>query len=337
MRSQIKLSHYDFELDRVVQEIKSKKAKRVLLQFPEGLLEYATKIAERIDRETGCEAIISLDTCYGACDLAVYAASRVKADLLLHYGHAAWGDKPPIATIYVEAFVSLDLSAVLPKIKELLGDAKRVGLLSTVQHIQQMKEVREFLERNGFNVMIGKASGRVRYDGQVLGCDYSAAKSILPTIDKFVLVGGGKFHAIGLALAVRRESIAVDPYSSEVFTTKELLRRYLKSRYSCIMEARSASCYGIVMGLKYGQLDLQRALNIKKELLKYGKKVTLFSVDNLIPEQLNIIKEIDAYVIVACPRIAIDDAELFKKPVLIPEEVEMVFSDMMLEEYLSSN
>nr|MDO8135311.1 diphthamide biosynthesis enzyme Dph2 [Candidatus Njordarchaeum guaymaensis] len=328
---------YDPELDRVIQEVRSRKSRRILLQFPEGLLKYAAQIAERINQETGSEAIVSLDTCYGSCDLATYAASRLKADLLLHYGHAAWLGKPPIPTIYVEAFVSLDISTMLPRVKELLGNARRVGLLSTVQHIRQVGKVREFLEKNGFKAVIGKASGKVCYDGQVLGCDYSTARSISHNVDKFLLIGGGKFHAIGLALAVRRESIVVDPFSNEVFATKELLHRYLKSRYSCIMEARSVTSFGVIIGLKYGQFDLHRALSIREELLKSRKKVTLFCVDDLIPEQLNTISGIDAFVVTACPRIAIDDAELFKKPVLTPEEVEMVLSDELLEEYLSSN
>jgi len=328
---------YDLDLGRVTYEIRSRKSKRIVLQLPEGLIRYAVQIAERITQETGVEAIVSLDTCYGACDLATYATSRVKADLLIHYGHAAWSGTPPIPTIYVESFVSLDIDTMLPKVKELLGNARRVGLLSTVQHIRRVRRVREFLEKNGFKVVIGKASGKVHYDGQVLGCDYSTARSISCNVDKFILIGGGKFHAIGLALAVRKECIVVDPFSNEVFDTKELLHRYIRSRYSRIMETRSASSFGVIIGLKYGQLELHRALHIREELLKSGKRVSLFCVDNLIPEKLNTINGIDAFVVTACPRIAIDDAELFKKPVLTSEEVEMVFSDELLEKYLSLN
>jgi len=337
MSNSIITTFYDLDLDRVIYEIRSRKSKRIVLQFPEGLLKYAVQIAERIAQETGVEAIISLDTCYGACDLAIYASSRVKADLLIHYGHAAWSGTPPAPTIYVESFVSLDMNTMIPKVKEALGNARRVGLLSTVQHIRQVEKVRASLESNGFKIVIGKATGKVCYDGQVLGCDYSTARSISHNVDKFVLIGGGKFHAIGLALAVRKECIAVDPFSNEVFNTKELLCRHLKSRYSRIMEARSASSFGVTIGLKYGQLDLRRALRIREELLRFGKKVTLFCVDNLIPQQLNNISGIDAFVVTACPRIAIDDAELFKKPVLASEEVELIFSDELLEKYLSSN
>jgi 2-(3-amino-3-carboxypropyl)histidine synthase len=328
-------TYYDLGLDKVIYEIRSRKSRRVVLQFPEGLIKYIVQIAGRITEETGVEVIASLDTCYGACDLATYPASRLGADLLIHYGHAQWYSPPPMPTIYVEAFVSLDFSAVLPEVKSLLGSARRVGLLSTVQHVHQLEKVREFLEKNGFNVVVGKASGRVRYDGQVLGCDYSTARSISHTVDKFVLLGGGRFHAIGLALAVRRESIIADPFSNEVFSTKELLRRHLKSRYACITEARKASAFGVIIGLKYGQFDLHRALDIRDKLLESGKKVTLFCLDNMIPEQLNAVSGIDAFVITACPRIAIDDAELFKKPVLTAEESEMVFSNQLLEEYLS--
>jgi 2-(3-amino-3-carboxypropyl)histidine synthase len=328
-------SSYDFQLEKVIQEVKDRKSKRILLQFPDGLLQYASRIARDISLKTDSQAIVSLDSCYGACDLATNAASRLAADLIVHYGHARLAGKFEIPTIFVEAFSSLDVMGILPKIKRHIGDSKNIGLVSTVQHVHLLGKVKDYLEKNGLRVYVGKAAGKVPYDGQVLGCDYSTAKSISDNVDKFVIVGGGKFHAIGLAMATKKECIIADPYSGTVASTIEDLRTYLKSRYAYIMEAKKGNTFGVVMGLKFGQFDEARALRARNAFRKSGRNVVLFCADNLSPDRLNSISDIDAFVIAACPRIAIDDAALFRKPVLTVDESEILFSDRLLEDYLA--
>ncbi|WXG43019.1 MAG: diphthamide biosynthesis enzyme Dph2 [Promethearchaeati archaeon SRVP18_Atabeyarchaeia-1] len=334
MKSDEIVSSYELNVDGLIKDVESRKSRRIILQFPDGLLEHATKIAEKISEKTGSQTIVSLDTCYGACDLATIAASQLGADLIIHYGHAEWPGSQGVPVIYLEAFASLGIQDLLPAAKDHLSGSKRVGLVSTIQHIHELQVARRYLEDNGFKVLIGKAKGRIINDGQVLGCDYSTAKSISDRVDKFLIIAGGEFHAIGLALATKKESIIIDPYSREVSTTRGLLRRYVKSRYGCIMEARSAQNLGVVIGLKSGQLDLARAIRVRDMLEKSGRKVVLFCADNLDPERLNSIKDIDAFVVTACPRIAVDDASLFRKPVLTTDEAEMMLSEKLLEAYL---
>jgi len=80
---------YDLELDKIVNEIKSKKAKLVLLQFPDGLKIYATTIVDYLEekiKET--EFLIWLNSCYGACDLPVGLEKlKPKIDLVVQFGH----------------------------------------------------------------------------------------------------------------------------------------------------------------------------------------------------------------------------------------------------------
>ncbi len=93
---------FDFEEERIKQEIIKLSAKRVLLQMPEGLKPEAPKIAKIVEK-TGALAIISADPCYGACDIAVTEAEGLGVDLIVHFGHAKMVKHEPIPTIYVEA------------------------------------------------------------------------------------------------------------------------------------------------------------------------------------------------------------------------------------------
>jgi 2-(3-amino-3-carboxypropyl)histidine synthase len=76
------MRQFDFEEERVKQEISKIGAKRVLIQLPEGLKPDATRIARGIER-LGVLPIISANPCYGACDLALGPKSHVEADLLI--------------------------------------------------------------------------------------------------------------------------------------------------------------------------------------------------------------------------------------------------------------
>ena len=79
---------YDLEFDKVISEIKAKKAKLVLLQFPDGLKPYATAVVDFLEEKTKAEFIIWLDTCYGACDTPVGLENlKPKIDLVIQFGH----------------------------------------------------------------------------------------------------------------------------------------------------------------------------------------------------------------------------------------------------------
>jgi len=79
--------NYDFETMRVIEEIKTANPKRVGLQFPEGLKEYAIEIASKIEEDTNVEIIIFTDPTYGACDIKLGIAEKLGLDMIIHYGH----------------------------------------------------------------------------------------------------------------------------------------------------------------------------------------------------------------------------------------------------------
>jgi len=82
-------SGYDFEVERIIGEIKKSKARRVGLQFPEGLKQYAVEIAAEIEEKTNSLTVIFADPCYGACDTKPEQAKKLKIDLLVHFGHTS--------------------------------------------------------------------------------------------------------------------------------------------------------------------------------------------------------------------------------------------------------
>ena len=77
---------YDLELERVISEIKMRKAKTVCIQLPEGIKQKATGIADCLKKETNAEIFIWAGSCFGACDVP----DLKNIDLLIQWGHSKW-------------------------------------------------------------------------------------------------------------------------------------------------------------------------------------------------------------------------------------------------------
>ena len=80
---------YDLELDKVIKEIKKNKAKRVCLQFPDGLKPYATKVVDEIKSKINIEILIWGESCYGSCDIPI-GLEKLYVDMVIQFGHSRW-------------------------------------------------------------------------------------------------------------------------------------------------------------------------------------------------------------------------------------------------------
>ncbi len=324
------MKQFDLEEERVKQEILKLGAKRVLIQFPEGLKPEAPRIAKIIEK-FGVLPIISADPCYGACDLATAEAESLGVDLIVHYGHSKLVKYERVPTVYVEARATLNINTAVEKALPMLEKWHKIGLATTVQHVQTLDEVRETLILAGKTVAIGDTR-RLSYPGQVIGCDYSNAISIAKDVEAFLFVGGGLFHALGVALSTSKPTIVVDPYDNTAFSVDKEAEKIFKQRWASIEEARKGKNFAVLVGLKPGQKRLEEALQIKQKLEENGKTACLFAVKDITPEVLMEFPTIDAFVNTACPRISLDDAVKFKKPVLTANEALVVVDKLSWEE-----
>jgi len=331
----LKSGTFDLEEQRLKKEVKRRGSKRVLIQLPEGLKPQGPRLAEVIEK-TGAVAIISADPCYGACDLAVEEAKSLNADLLVHFGHSQLhraSKREPIQIIYIQAMAKLRLKTALEKALPLIKPWKRIGVVTTIQHTEQLSDVREALLAAGKRVAVGDA-GRLSHTGQVIGCDFSNARTVVRNVDAFLCVCGGRFHALGVALTTAKPTVVADPYEGTAYSVDREVDRLIKQRWASIQEAANGKRFGVLIGLKSGQKRLERALWISRKLQGLGKKSTLLAVREITPESLMQYPSIDAYVNTACPRISLDDSTKFKKPVLTVNEALVVAGKLTWKQLL---
>jgi len=321
---------FDLEEERLKQEIARYEAKRVLLQLPDGLKSEAPRLAKIVEK-AGAMPIISADPCYGACDLATAEAETLDVDLIVHYGHTKLLKYEKVPTVYVEARAMLSVAEVVEKALPMMEGWSRVGLATTVQHVQALDEAKEVLVHAGKTVMVGDA-GRLSYPGQVVGCDYSNAKSIAEDVEGFLFLGGGRFHALGLALATFKPTVIADPFEKRAFLIAEEVERVQKQRWVSIQEALKAKTFAVLVGLKPGQKKLEEAAAIREKLEKSGKDAYLFAVREIIPETVMNFPTVDAYVNTACPRVSLDEPSKFIKPMLTLNEALVVVGELSWRE-----
>lgn len=284
--------------------------RRVGIQLPDGLKRYAVEIANELE-ERGFDVIISGETSYGACDVDLSILNEV--DVLLHFAHT------PISTlnigrvIYVPYFIDYD-----PRIEAEIPE-KRITLISTAQYVHKLKEVADWLKKRGYEVEIGKGSGRVHYPGQVLGCNYSAVKKT--KADAIVFIGDGLFHAIGAAIYTKKRVYAYNPLSKAFQEVNA--DNFIKKRYFTVSKCVGKGKVGIIVSSKPGQRRMGLARRLKEEASKGGLKAHIIFLNNLRAEEL-LNLPYDYYVNTACPRISYDDAERFERPVITPQEFEFL-------------
>ena len=301
----------------IITTLKKRGAKKVALQFPEGLKRRAAGIAAGLEA-AGFDVIISGDPCYGACDLALDTLAG--ADVLVHFGHAPVDNRPEV--IFEPFLMDFDV-AVLENAIPLLKH-KTISLVTTVQHAHLIPAMEAFLQAKGCDVRVADGSGRTPVRGQVLGCSFAAAR--IPGAEECLFVGTGVFHPIGIALSTKARVVALDPltgFAQEV-NGDALLRR----RFAVIEKARGAKTIGIIVSTKSGQQ--RRAL--AERLAGLSPRAVLVTMREVSPDEL-LNLGFDCYVNTTCPRLAYDDQVRFPVPVLSPQEFEVLCGVRAWDDY----
>ena len=297
---------------KVFDIIETCKPTSVALNGPDGLLPKVQDLALRIGKKYEIPAYLLADTTWGTCDLNSNGAKVLNAEILFNIGHTNSMETFEKNVIMIDAFDDISFDKVAEKCGKLLRD-KTISLITDSQHLNQVESIKNMLEQNGVNVKIGKGKGQLN-DGQVFGCEFYPATEIMNDVDANVFVGQSNFHAAGVAMSTNKPTYILDPYFNEIREITDFARKLQKKATLEIYRAADAETFGVIVGLKEGQLSKLTALKFKKELEGVGIYVHLIALTDITNERLRNLKDIDAFIQVACPRISTDN--VFDKPVL---------------------
>ena len=297
---------------KVFEIIEERKPTSVALNGPDGILPKVQDLALKIGKKFGIPAYLLADTTWGSCDLNSIGGKILNAEIQFNIGHTNKLDVLEKNVLMIDAYDDVPFDKVITECIDLLK-GKTVSLITDSQHLHQIESVKNVLEKNNVIVNIGKGKGQLN-DGQVFGCEFYPASETMGDVDANIFLGQSNFHAAGVALATNKPTYVLDPYFNEVREISDFAKKLKKRSTLAIYNAVDAQTFGIIVGLKEGQLSKLTALKFKKELESKGKIVHLIALTEVTNERIRNLKGIDAFIQVACPRISTDNE--FDKSVL---------------------
>lgn len=317
-------NNYNFEVPKTIWRLRQSGSKHVALQFPEGLLIFATTIADILEAFTGAEVTIMGDVTYGACCVDDFTARAVGADFMVHYGHSCLvpiDQTGSIPCLYVFVDIQFDTVHLVEAIKSAFSVSEPLALLSIIQFVGSLQRVAKELQGLGYSVVVPQC--RPLSPGEVLGC----TSAPVPLGHTIVCLGDGRFHLESVMIAnPELPAYLYNPYSkvlSREYYDQPLMK---KIRGSAIAQASKAQRWGLILGTLGRQGNTTVMGNLQRQLTAAKKSYITVLLSEIFPAKLAAMSDVEAWVQVACPRLSIDWGASFPRPLLNPYEAAVALS-----------
>ncbi|XP_009759721.1 uncharacterized protein [Nicotiana sylvestris] len=329
--------NYNFEIHKCVWRVRTSVAKRVALQFPEGLLMYSLIISDIISTFTSAAHCFILgDVTYGACCVDDLSAAALSADLLIHFGHSCLVpiDSTTIPCLYIFVEISIDVYRLLHELKLNFNNTStydNIIMAGTIQFAGAIRAVKPELEKIGFKVLIPQA--KPLSAGEVLGCTAPSVMHKFSDCESVVLVfvADGRFHLEAFMIANPGiKTYRYDPYVGKLFLEEYDHKGMKEERKRAIEKARmEAKNWGIVLGTLGRQGNPRILDRLEKKMAEKGMTWTVVLMSEISPTRIALFEgAVDAWIQIACPRLSIDWGDAFTKPLLTPFEAEIALGDL---------
>ncbi len=190
--------------------------------------------------------------------------------------------------------INLSLLAGLP--------GKTISLAATIQYIDLIPKVKEYLESQDKKVVIKQGA---YYNAHVLGCNSTALDKGADTI---LIITDGKFHAINNAIQIQKPIHVFSGKTLEKVTQKEVdthNRKTLAKQKKFLTLKKVA----LILSTKHGQHHNQ-INKIKEEIEKLGKKAYIFESNNINIQEFENFPQIQLWINTACFGLAKDDSKI---------------------------
>uniref|UniRef100_H2Z3Y6 2-(3-amino-3-carboxypropyl)histidine synthase subunit 1 n=1 Tax=Ciona savignyi TaxID=51511 RepID=H2Z3Y6_CIOSA len=318
--------NYEFEIYKTVWRIKQSGAKKVALQFPEGLLMFSCIISDIVETFTKAETVIMGDVTYGACCVDDYSARLLDCDFMVHYAHSCLvpiSNMPDIKMLYVFVHIKIDNTHFVETIKHNFAKGSKIAVVSTVQFITTLQSSKRELEEDEIEILIPQS--KPLSPGEVLGCTSGNVSNM--NADALVYLGDGRFHLESIMISnPDLPAYAYNPYDKKFTRESYDHHTMLRTRKSEIDRAAKAQKWGLIMGTLGRQGSIKVVNYLQESIQSAGKSVVTVLLSEIFPSKLQQMSTIDAWVQVACPRLSIDWGTAFVQPLLNPYEASVALN-----------
>jgi 2-(3-amino-3-carboxypropyl)histidine synthase len=113
----------------------------------------------------------------------------------------------------------------------------------------------------------------------------------------------------------------IEPYANRVEFIDNMRETYTKRSKGKILSSLDAKSFGILVSTKNGQHNMNLGKILKQRIESKGLDAQILVANTFDFDSINNMLEFDAFVNTACPRIAIDDTDRIRKPLLSANEL----------------
>ena len=316
------------DFDAIDRALRDRRPRRVGVSAPDGLQSAARSVYVHL-REFGIEPVIILDPTYGFCDLQDGQADALELDLVFNLGH--WSPAHMSErTLLVDVEYEVPISRLQVLADSFVGTARRegwrtVGLLAVGNYGRARGKLADLLRKTGVVVLPEREeiTGSL-FNWQVTGCMFPGAWGIRRRVDVFALLGSSRFHAMAVRLATGLRTIMADPESLEISDVEDDAVHAARRAALAIYRAVDARSFGIVMGEKSGQRYPELARAIGRSLEELGRSVYYYSAHEITMDRLGVARDVDAFIVLACPRIGLDAAGGGRPVLSYPQAIQLL-------------
>lgn len=312
--------NYSFEIHKTINRVRSSGSKKIALQFPEGLLLFATTVSDILTRFCpGSETLIMGDVTYGACCIDDYTARALGCDLLVHYAHSCLipVDVTKIKTLYVFVDITIDTTHLLATLERNFQPGKTIAMVGTIQFNATLHTIKPILERAGFKVLIPQITPLSK--GEILGC--TSPRLSNDAADIILYLGDGRFHLESAMIHnPTLPAYRYDPYSRKLTRETYDHAEMHDLRREAIAGGRKAKKWGLILGSLGRQGNPHTMTLIENTLTAQGTPFINLLLSEIFPGKLALMPDVECWVQIACPRLSIDWGYAFSKPLLTPYE-----------------
>ena len=154
--------NYSFEIPKTIcrilecKKLDQKSGRyKVSLQFPEGLLLFATLIADILaafckTEDSSLECLILGDVTYGACCVDDLASKALECDFIVHYGHSCLVPIQELTiknALYVFVEIQIDIDHLVESVALNFKSEDLIYLMGTIQFNKTLYIAKTMLEK----------------------------------------------------------------------------------------------------------------------------------------------------------------------------------------------
>ncbi len=205
-------------------------------------------------------------------------------------------------------FIAAKLNeSILLNEKQLKQLPKDIALVTNIQHVHKLEELKKQIEATGRKTRIIKGF-HSRQQGQMYGCDFPADSS--PAV---LFVGTGKFHPRGI-FGTGKEIYIYDPVNKNLSKAdpKDAEREEAKKKAGYIRFLHATEI-GVIISTKPGQMHNRAAEALKK--IYPDKNFYMLICDTIDFTELGNFTFVECFVNTACPRL-LEDYDKFPNPMV---------------------